>query len=209
MKEKVFVCPGDRFGQLLVIAEVQPDKYSHKRYLCQCDCGDEVVVVKSQLTSGRTKSCGCYQRRRARETHIKHGGCGERLYSVWKSMRQRCYNPNSADYHNYGGRGIEICAVWSGDDGFSRFREWAEASGYAPGLEIDRINNNEGYAPENCRWVTKNVQANNKRNNIVVECGGVTRTVSQWAQQIGADDRKIRQRLRKLGWDGPRAVFTP
>lgn len=209
MNEKYSICLGERFNKLVVVSEVKKDRHGHKRYLCQCDCGNEVVVVKGQLTSGKTGSCGCFQRERARDYHLKHGKSNTRIYYVWKEMVQRCTNPRNRSYQDYGGRGITVCDEWRGENGFINFYTWSLESAYESGLEIDRINNDGNYGPENCRWVTRELQANNKRNNILVEHRGIKKTVSQWARQLDMDDKKIRQRIKKLGWDGERAMFTP
>ncbi|GAA0265129.1 hypothetical protein GCM10008922_25250 [Faecalicatena contorta] len=209
MKEKDVVRIGSKFNRLLVVSEYPKDKYSHKRFLCQCDCGNEVVVLKGQLTSGKTGSCGCYQRDRAREAQLKHGMANTKIYYVWKDIIQRCSNANSKSYSNYGHRGISVCDDWLGTNGFEKFYQWALDNGYREGLEIDRIKNNGNYEPSNCRWATKIQQANNKRNNIVIKHNEKEMTVSQWARELGIDDKKIRQRIQKLGWDNEKSIMVP
>ena len=108
-----------------------------------------------------------------------------RLHWVWRAMKQRCENPSNKQYHNYGGRGINICSEWKGVYGFLHFSEWAKQHGYKEGLTLDRIDNNEGYSPNNCRWVTNKEQANNKRTNIYITYKGKTKTLAQWAKQTG------------------------
>lgn len=208
MNEKNHISPGARFNRLVVLVEVTRDKYGHKRYLCRCDCGNEIVVVKGQLISGKTGSCGCFQRERARDCHLKHGKSNTCIYYVWKEMVQRCTNQRNKSYQDYGARGITVCDEWRGENGFINFYKWALENEYESGLEIDRINNDGNYGPENCRWVTREIQANNKRNNIWIEHKGIKKTVSQWAHQLDMDDKKIRQRIKKLGWDGERAILT-
>lgn len=206
MKEKIEIHKGEKFNRLTVIDEYGKDKYGHKKFLCICDCGEETIVLKSQLTSGKTGSCGCYQKDRARETQFKHGMAKTAIYQIWKGIIQRCTNPKSKSYNNYGGRGIAICSDWIGESGFENFYEWSMSHGYKEKLTIDRIDNNSDYCPQNCRWVSRDVQANNKRNNILINHNGICKTVSEWSKITGINDRKIRQRIKKLNWDMERAI---
>ncbi len=96
---------------------------------------------------------------------IKHGGSSTRLYKIWCMMKQRCFNNNYDRYKDYGGRGITICPEWT--ESYIAFRDWALSHGYKEELQINRINNNGNYEPNNCEWVTRKENMQNKRNNVL------------------------------------------
>ena len=165
MHTKVFI--GQKYGRLIVVDRVGSDKYSQPLWLCECECGNTIILPSPRLLRGNTKSCGCLRRETSSQVNKKHGMKGTRLYDVWKNMRKRCYQPQNPGYKHYGGRGIIICDEWAH---FKAFYEWAMANGYdetAPRGEctIDRIDVNGNYCPANCRWITIGEQQLNKRNS--------------------------------------------
>lgn len=134
----------------------------------------------------------------------KHGGKGTRLYRIWKAMRSRCNNQNTAAFPNYGGRGISVCDEW---DSFVKFREWALQNGYTDELSIDRKDNDKGYSPENCRWATRKEQNNNQRSNRLIEFRGELKTLTEWASIMGLSFSCVDDRLRR-GWSVEKALTT-
>ena len=172
---------GQKIGRLYIVGRADDIVYpSGQRaivYNCLCDCGNKAMVRKSQIINGNTKSCGCIQKEIIGSLNRTHGlsnKCG-RLYPLWKSIKYRCYCKTSRDYKNYGGRGIVMSDEWKDD--FHSFYKWAIDNGYKEDktdkginiLTIDRIDVNGNYCPENCRFVTNEVQAKNKRNSILEE----------------------------------------
>ena len=132
----------------------------------------------------------------------KHGERHTRLYGVWNMMKQRCTDKNNAYYNNYGGRGISVCEEW---EEFQSFSRWAHENGYDASAEkgectLDRIDNNGNYCPNNCRWVSRKEQARNRRSNHLLEYHGKTKTLAEWAEQVGIKAATIMYRLRN-GWD--------
>lgn len=138
-----------------------------------------------------------------RKTYERHGQRHSATYRVWCGMLSRCQNPNGECYQNYGGRGITVCARWQL---FSNF--YADIGDKPAGMSLDRIDNNDGYHPGNCRWATRTQQNRNKRNVPMISANGIELTVPEWAARTGIKSHTIRMRLSQ-GWDPVAAVTTP
>ena len=200
---------GKRFGKFIVIERdkslVQPSGQTKTRWKCLCECGNVKIVTGSNLKRGNVKSCGCYAKENP--SHTTHGFSKTRIYHEWKGIIARCYNPNTTRYSDYGGRGITVCDEWRED--FKKFLEWSAKNGYSENLTIDRIDNNKGYSPDNCRWTTRLIQANNKRNNHRITYNKETHTLSEWSRILNIDYKKLYNRLFTLNWNVERAFSTP
>lgn len=131
----------------------------------------------------------------------------EPLYSTYNSMHTRCENSNSSNYPNYGGRGIRVCEEWSGEDGFINFKRWANLNGWHKGLSIDRIDNDNGYEPSNCRFATPAEQALNRRNNIKYNYCGSEMPLSIIAKIEDVDYEKLRSRIKNKGMELREAII--
>jgi len=206
---------GMKFGKLTVIERGQDIYYgkdSQKRitWICKCDCGNIKQITGCSLRNNSTQSCGCIQTEKSkirRERQIekykdKHQYTvfDKRLHNIWKGMKERCYTKTCAYYKYYGGRGIIMCDEWRKRGGFWTFRGWALNNGYQDNLQIDRIDVNQGYNPENCRWVTAQEQANNKRNSIKIEVDGVSHSLLEWSQILHMDFSRM-VRLKKQDYE--------
>lgn len=169
---------GNRYGKWTVKSVFEENRRIKAR--CVCECGREANISVYSLESGQLRQCKCNAEIDGR---YKHGMAGSKLYTVWAAMKSRCYYKNNIDYGLYSGRGITVCDEWKDD--FASFYNWAINSGYVDGLSIDRIDNNKGYSPDNCRWATPKEQANNRRSNLLFTYNGETLTLKQWAERFG------------------------
>lgn len=130
----------------------------------------------------------------------KHGACyrNPKLYGVWVAMMHRCYDPKRAKYKDYGGRGIIVSNEWHDPNCFI---DWAESNGYEPGLQIDRINNDESYSPGNCRFVTPKTNARNRRNTVYLTIRGETKSVAEWCETVNVNPYTVYWWVREKGKD--------
>jgi len=161
------------------------------RWFVRCDCGREKIASGGQMRFGTIKTCG-----RCKNTK-EH----KREYAIWAGLRQRCLNQNCPAYPRYGGRGITVCERWND---FSNF--YADMGSKPEGMELDRINNNGPYSPENCRWTTRKQNTNNRSNNLNFTVGGVTKTLAQWCEETGIGPDTVMTRINRHGWPLEKAL---
>ena len=172
---------GKRFGYLEAICLSNNSENKIRKWVCKCDCGNIIEVRTTDLTRGNTKSCGCYQKKIAKEIKQKHGGSNKRIYSIWCNMKTRCLNKNTHAYKNYGGRGISVCQEWLD---FTNFYNWAMENGYSDELTIERKNTNGNYEPSNCVFIPKSQQPLNTRKCRFIFYNGETKTLTEWSKQF-------------------------
>lgn len=190
---------GQRFGRWTVLRYAGSHN-GRAFWECRCDCGKIRDVRGSDLRNGRSTSCGCFRTEAtARENTIRkttHGMSRTRLYNTWANMKYRCSPSCSKHFYDlYYGRGIRVCPEWEND--FEAFYRWAMAHGYRDELSIDRIDNDGNYEPSNCRWVTEEVQANNRSTSKFITYNGETLTEKQWAKKLNISYDTIRYNLSK------------
>lgn len=191
---------GQTFGRLVVLDRSHRDPGQSWKWRCRCECGRIVAVQGSILKAGLTRACQSCANAGGSTTH---GLSRSALYGRWQAMKARCGNPNNQQYANYGGRGITVCERW-----LASFENFAADMGpsFDPSLELDRINVNAGYCPENCRWTDRVTQQRNRRTNHLLTHQGRTQTVADWADELGVKANTLITRIRR-GWPAERVLL--
>jgi len=170
-------------------------------YNATCQCGAKWLIQSTRVAS--CKGAGCWEC--SRKAGVIHGLSRTKLKGVLYGMRRRCYNPKSEEYHNYGARGITICQEWSD---LPTFYKWAMDNGYKEGLSIERIDNDKGYSPSNCKLATQQEQKENMRTNRNFEIDGTTKCLGVWCKEFGIATSTVQKRLKK-GMSVKEAFTTP
>lgn len=178
---------GRKFGRLLVVHEVEKGVW-----LCRCDCGTECRKKKAYLLDGGTSSCGCLRVELAASRTRSHSKSHTVEYKAWAAMKARCQNERHADWRKYGGRGIKVCERWQSFENF-----YADMGSRPSGGALDRIDNDKGYEPGNCRWTSYTQNNRNRRSNVNVTINGVTKCLGEWAKDVGLWPSTIRGRLKR------------
>jgi hypothetical protein len=194
---------GNVYGRLTVISKSERKYFGSNRWVCLCSCGNITDVIGQQLRKGATTSCGCYAAELTSKRNKIHGHAVKNTatYLSWGAMKQRCSNKKNKRYSSYGGRGIKVCERWK-----NSFENFLFDMGERPdGWTLGRKDNDGDYEPRNCRWESKEDQANNKTNNVFLELNGLRMTASQWSIELGISQNKITRRIRN-GWSDEMAL---
>lgn len=148
-------------------------------------CDSFFESSKESIDSGNKKSCGCMTN--ALKIRITHNSSKTKLYKVWASMKQRCFNVKNKKYKTYGARGITVCDEWKK---FEPFQKWALSNGYSQGLSIDRRDNDGNYEPSNCRWVGVKIQSSNRRTTNKTGFIGVSLERNRYVAHLSIENKK-------------------
>lgn len=198
---KLIDITGQRFGKWIVLKRSTNSKNGQACWLCRCICGRELIIRGSDLRSGNSTKCK-HCSVIGNKNSFRHGQYGTRLYWIWKSMIQRCENLNHIGYKHWGGRGISVYSEWHDA---KIFFKWALINGYKEELQIDRIDNDGGYGPGNCRFVTAKEQHRNRRGNRLIKIGNKTKLLCEWVELSGIKRTTLMRRI-ELGWSGYRLL---
>lgn len=214
---KVIDLTGKKFGRLTVLEQAQGRCRREVAWKVRCECGTTKTLPGYILRKGITQSCGCLHKEIASEmarsnfagksSRKTHGLNGHPLYNLISNIKSRCYNKNRSNYKYYGGRGITVCDEWRNDP--ASFISWALDNKWEKGLEIDRINNDGSYSPENCRFVTRQINMGNRRLTVIFNTGTFIGTLAEIADMIGIKRLTLHKRVNSLGWPLELAITTP
>lgn len=202
---------GNQYGHLYVLEDFHGKGNLHY-CKCICDCENHTIknVRACHLLAGAIDNCGCVTKERLKKSSTHHGMKFTRFYMTWQNMKDRCHNKNSIAYSNYGGRGITYCERWEKfenfrDDMYESYiehcKQYKEKDTF-----IDRIDVNGNYCKENCRWVTRSVNNNNKRNTHMATYMGVTDSVANWCRKLNLNYKRVIRRITDFGYTFEEAI---
>ncbi len=200
---------GQKFGRLTALRRLG-SKSNQSRWECECECGTIKDYALYQIKSGKTQSCGCLQKELTIQRSTIHGHSTREdmtdTYVIWCGIKARCFNENEPAYKNYGGRGITMCDRWN-----ESYENFLADVGERPSKKhsIDRIDNEKGYEPGNCRWATRAEQSRNNRRNVWYEHQGEKMVLNDWAKEYNIPQKTLWYRLRHAGWTIEKALNTP
>ena len=182
--------PGDRVGRW-VLVDISHKRRGEAHWDCLCECGNTKAIAAGSLKRKASKSCGCLNAEVMTQRFTTHGKSNDPIFAIWNAMIQRCHNPNSKQWEDYGGRQIGVCPSWH------VFENFYADMGDPPfkGAHLDRRRNEEGYSKDNCRWVTRTVNMNNTRFNQHVQVGNKQMTVSELVRLCGLKYTTVYQRI--------------
>lgn len=202
---------GLKFNRLTVISFHHSVGYK-KYWLCKCECGNEKVLYRSDITTGNTKSCGCQLKDTLVARNTTHGMAKTRFYTIWRDMLQRCQDKNSVNYLKYGAKGIDVVEEWLDfekfkEDLYDSYLQHCTTSGESK-TTLDRIDGTKGYYSGNCRWATYKKQNNNRRDNRMVQYNDELVSIVDLATTHNIKASTLRWRLA-AGWDIETALMMP
>lgn len=203
---------GMKFGVLTVLRKAEKHELPIDTqedcsfWVCECDCGNEVILSRRHLTPRRRGCSNCCSQSRT-ELSTTHGLRDTSLYDVWRDIRYRCLDPNNKHYPDYGGRGITLCDEWRTD--LKTFYDWAMSNGWKQGLSVERKDNNGPYESWNCKLATAEEQANNRRSNVIVVIEGNSYTLAQAVRLFGKVSYSTAATRIYRGWNPVEAITTP
>lgn len=198
---------GRRYGRWTVIEEGTPryhGKYRIIYWMCRCDCGVIREVCGNTLKNGDSTSCGCFHSELMSKIFRSHGKTGSRAYRIWQNMLNRCRREKDEFWHRYGGRGIKVCDRWQVFENF--LKDMGEPE---PGMQLDRVENDGDYSPDNCRWATVKEQAQNRTSNVRYQYSGKSKTLTEWAAAVGIKRSTLGMRIHSFHWPIEKALTVP
>lgn len=187
---------GTIFSKLTVLYKLHNYHKQGTYWLCVCECGNLKEVRRQDLKRGYVKSCGC--------SRVKYTHQQSKLYRLWSGIKSRCCNEKCENYKHYGARGIKMCDEWLNN--FQAFHDWAMNNNYREGLQIDRVDNNKNYSPDNCHFVTPKENSNNRRNTIYVALNNINKPLSEWCEILNLNYCTVYKRIYNYNWSIEKAL---